>query len=208
MGELTINKFLGTLIAAALVLFGLRELAHVTFAPPYHGSHGDHGETKTLNEQFAEKYAYYVEVAEQLEEGVPEPVFDLGLALANADIARGERSFNAKCVTCHTIAEGGANGTGPNLHAIMGVEKNHTAGFNYSGALTSGETWTYAAMDAWLYNPSAYASGTSMAFAGLRRDDERADVIAYLATQTPNAPAFPDPLPIEEIVEGTGADTE
>lgn len=195
MGELTINKYIGSLLAAALILFGLRELAHLTFAPPSHGGHGGHGEEQSLNAQFAEKYAYYVEVAEERAEGEPEPVFDLGAALAAADASRGERAFNAKCSTCHSVAEGGPQGTGPNLWNVVGAEKNHVAGFNYSGALTEGETWTYAAMNEWLYNPSAYAPGTSMAFAGLRRDEERANVIAYLAEMSPDAPAFPEPMP-------------
>ena len=51
-----------------------------------------------------------------------EEVFDLGLALANADLSRGERSFKAKCATCHTIEQGGANGTGPNLHGVVGAD--------------------------------------------------------------------------------------
>ncbi len=198
MGELTFNKFLGSLLAAALVLFGLRELAHVAFAPPTHGeAHGEHGEEMSLNAQFAEKFAYYVEVAEERAEGEPEPVFDLGVALAAADVSRGERAFIAKCSTCHTAVEGGAHGTGPNLWNVVGAEKNHAAGFNYSGALSSGETWSFANMNDWLYNPGAYAPGTSMAFAGLRRDDERANVIAYLASMSPDAPPFPAPLPAE-----------
>ncbi|MEM0986194.1 MAG: c-type cytochrome [Pseudomonadota bacterium] len=209
MGELTINKFMGSFLAAALVLFGLRELAHVTFAPPHAYHHDDHGEEKTLNEQFAAKYAYYVEVEEPREDGEPEPVFDLGLILAAADVSSGERSFNAKCATCHSINDGGANGTGPNLHGIMGAPKNKADGFNYSGALPAGEQWTYAAMNDWLYNPSAYAAGTSMAFAGLRRDNERANVIAYLAQQTPDAPAFPEPLPaVEPAVEAMEEETD
>ena len=199
MGDLTLNKILGTLLAAALVIFGLRELAHGTFAPPSHYHGDDHGEEKSLNEQLAERFAYYVEIADAgggAEE--EEEVFDLGLALASADVSRGERSFVGKCSTCHTIDDGGSNGTGPNLWAIMGAEKNNMDGFNYSGALeATAEGWSYQNMNDWLYNPSAYASGTSMAFAGLRRDDERANVIAYLASMTPNAPAFPDPIPAE-----------
>ena len=126
-----------------------------------------------------------------------------GALLAAADPTSGERSFKAKCSTCHTIDQGGSNGTGPNLYAIIGASHAHAAGFGYSSAMeaTSGEVWNYENIDAWLENPSSYIRGTSMAFAGLRRDDERADVIAYLAQNTPGAPAFPEPLPEEE--EGT-----
>ena len=197
MGDLTINKIMGSLIAVALVIMGLQTLSYALFPSPGGYGHGDHGEELTANEKLAQRYAFFIPVEEGAGGGeVVEEVFDLGLALANADISRGERSFRAKCSTCHTIDQGGANGTGPNLFASIGLQKAGHAGFNYSNVLSGMEgTWTYEAMDAWLYNPSAYARGTSMAFAGLRRDDERANVIAYLASYTPNAAPFPDPLP-------------
>ncbi|HBX98236.1 MAG TPA: cytochrome c family protein, partial [Hyphomonas sp.] len=69
-----------------------------------------------MTEQMCEKFAYCVEVADAGGTGgEAEEVFDLGLLLASADIARGERTFKGKCATCHTIDQGGANGTGPNL---------------------------------------------------------------------------------------------
>jgi cytochrome c len=137
--------------------------------------------------------------------GAEEEVYDLGALLAAADPTSGERAFKAKCSTCHTITDGGSNGTGPNLHAIIGASHAHAPSFGYSSAMqaTSGETWTYENIDHWLENPSSYIRGTSMAFAGLRRDDERADVIAYLASNTPGAAAFPEPLP--EEAEGDDA---
>ena len=126
--------------------------------------------------------------------------------MLGADLSRGERSFKAKCASCHTIEQGGANGTGPNLYATLGAAKQSHAGFNYSGALSNTEgDWTWERMDAWLENPSAYARGTSMAFAGLKRDDERASVLAYLASYSPDAPTPPAPLP-EEVVEDETAE--
>ena len=203
MGELTVNKVLGCLLAVALAVMGLRELSYQLFSPPA-GHHDHHGEEEqSLNEKIAETYAYYVEVADGgagAEE--EEEVFDLGLALASADVSRGERSFQAKCAICHSIEQGGANGTGPALWNSVGVAKASHAGFNYSGALSGmGGEWTYQNMNDWLYNPSGYVQGTSMAFAGLRRDDERANVIAYLAQMSENAPPFPAPMtgnPVED----------
>ena len=126
----------------------------------------------------------------------PEEVFDLGLALANADVDRGASSFQQKCASCHVIAAGAGNGIGPNLHNVVGAAKHHHDDFRYSSAMEAmtGD-WTYEDLDHWLKSPSSYISGTSMGFAGLNRDSERANVIAYLASQTENAPAFPDPLP-------------
>ncbi|MEM9226179.1 MAG: cytochrome C class I, partial [Pseudomonadota bacterium] len=93
-------------------------------------------------------------------------------------------------------------GTGPNLYATMGAAKQSHGGFAYSGALGNTEgDWSWENMDAWLENPGSYARGTSMAFAGLKRDDERASVLAYLASYSPDAPAQPEPLP-EVTAEG------
>ncbi len=205
MGDLTLNKIFGSLLAVALMLFGLRALSDTVFADAGGEHNGDaHGEDLSYNDRLKQKYAYYVAVegAGGPGGGEEEEVFDLGLALASADVSRGERSFKGKCATCHSIEQGGANGTGPNLHGVVGADVASHDGFNYSGALSGldGE-WDYAAMNEWLYNPSSYARGTSMAFAGLRRDDERANVIAYLASYAPDAPPFPEPAS-QEPAEG------
>lgn len=211
MGELGLNKIFGAILATVLVIFALKEVTYIVF-PSGDGHGGHHGEEHemSLNEQIAERYAYYVEVADSSGgAAVVEEVFDLGLALASADPALGERAFRGKCVTCHTIEEGGANGTGPNLHAMMGAQKHSVDGFSYSNAMTQLEgAWTYENMSDWLENPAGYVRGTSMAFAGLRRDDERANVIAYLASYTPDAPAFPDPLPAESDSAEADGETE
>ncbi|NBC19789.1 MAG: c-type cytochrome [Alphaproteobacteria bacterium] len=207
MGDLTLNKIFGSLLAVALVFFGLRALSDMVFADSGGGHHGgEHGEDISYSEKLKQQYAYYVAVEGGAAGGgaEEEEVFDLGLALANADLSRGERSFKAKCATCHTVEQGGANGTGPNLYGVVGADIAAHDGFSYSGVLSGKEgEWTYAEMSDWLYNPSSYARGTSMAFAGLRRDDERANVIAYLASYSPEAPDFPDPLP-EEPAEDEG----
>lgn len=198
MGELGLNKIFGALLAIFLIIMGLRELSAIVFG----GGGGHYGHEYESTNEWAEKnFAYRVAIAETGGGGeVIEEIYDLGLLLASADISRGERSFKGKCATCHTIEQGGVNGTGPNLFNAIGVPKQHVDGFNYSGALAAvGGEWSYQAMDDWLRAPSRYARGTSMAFAGLNRDDERANVIAYLASYTPDAPAFPEPLP--EVTE-------
>lgn len=199
MGDLFWNKVFGALLAVVLVVMGLQTLSGMVFSSGEGGHHGE--EDHSLNEWAQSRFAYYTEIAETGGGGeVEEEVYDLGALLAAADPTSGERSFKAKCSTCHTIDQGGSNGTGPNLYAIIGDSHAHDASFGYSSAMqaTSSQDWTYESMDAWLENPSSYIRGTSMAFAGLRRDDERADVIAYLAQNTPGAPAFPEPLPEEE----------
>ena len=109
--------------------------------------------------------------------------------LASADVAKGESSFK-KCMACHTIAAGGANGIGPNLNAIMGKPVGkHAAGFAYSADLSGhGGNWDWANMNTWLTNPKKFASGTKMSFAGLSDGQERANVMAYLNSQGSNLP--------------------
>lgn len=198
MGELGLNKILGALLASALGIMFLMQLPNVVFASGA-GHHGDeHGEAASLSEQMCQKFHYCVEVAEAAGAGAAaaEEVFDLGAALASADLTRGERLFASQCSTCHTINQGGANGTGPNLYNTVGAHKAHMPGFAYSGAMNNAEgSWTYENLDEWIKNPGAYLRGTSMSFAGIRRDNDRAAVIAYLAANTENAPAFPEPLP-------------
>ena len=130
-------------------------------------------------------------------------MFDLGAALLTADLTRGERTFSGQCAACHTITPGGANGTGPNLHNTIGADKARIAGFNYSGALSNAEgAWSYENMDAWLKSPAGYVRGTSMSFAGIRKDADRVNVIAYLAANTEGAPPFPAPMAPAAPAEG------
>lgn len=223
MGELGLNKIIGALLATALGIMLLMQLPNVVFASSAGGHHGEeHGEAASLSEQMCQNFHYCVEIAESAGPAAVEEVFDLGAALASADLSRGERLFASQCSTCHTINAGGANGTGPNLHNIVGAHKAHLAGFGYSGAMANAEgSWTYENLDSWVKNPGAYMRGTSMSFAGIRRDSDRAAVIAYLAANTENAPAFPEPLPAAgeatdeaavpaegEVVEGEAAPAE
>jgi cytochrome c len=112
--------------------------------------------------------------------------------IATADPAKGEAYTKTICVACHTFTKGGAAGVGPNLYGILGAKHGHMEGFNYSKALSSiPGPWTYQALNEWLYKPAAYAPGTRMAFAGIPKDQLRAEVIAYLRTLSPD----PEPLP-------------
>lgn len=130
---------------------------------------------------------YAVEgVAEEGEGGGDVPIATL---LASADLAKGEATF-AKCTSCHTINAGGANGIGPNLHAVVGEGIGTGAnGFPFSDALKSkGGTWTFDALNEWLKSPKAFAPGTKMTFAGLSKPEDRANIIAYLNSQGSNLP--------------------
>lgn len=100
-------------------------------------------------------------------------------------IAAGETVFK-KCTACHKVGEGAKNGTGPALNGIVGHAAGAVDGFKYSKTLAEmaagGLVWDEASLGAFLENPKGFAKGTKMSFAGLKKPDERAAVIAYLAS--------------------------
>ncbi len=120
--------------------------------------------------------------AERLRAAGPNP--DLAALLRVADVAAGRSAFG-QCAACHTIGKGGQALAGPNLHGIMGRAVAGDARFGYTQALIGqGGRWDDARMDAWLAAPSRVVPGTRMAFAGVRDPLERADLIAYLRSES------------------------
>ncbi len=114
----------------------------------------------------------------------------MGLALApaaQAQNAEAGRTVYNQCRACHTIDAGGRNGVGPNLHAVVGRRAGAVEGFRYSApmrtAAEGGLTWTPENLDRYLTNPKDLVPGGSMAFAGLRNEQQRKDLIAWMATQ-------------------------
>lgn len=118
----------------------------------------------------------------------PAPIAPL---MAAADAEAGKGAAKA-CAACHSFDKGGANKVGPNLYGVLGGPKGHIAGFGYSEALVkTGGQWSYDELNKFLYDPKAYAPGTKMTFAGIKKDADRANVIAYLRSLADS----PQPLP-------------
>lgn len=100
------------------------------------------------------------------------------------DIAHGKQLF-AVCKACHTLVEGGANMTGPNLWGVFGRKVAASAGFNYSDAMKAATfSWDAVQMDKWIEKPSAMIPGTKMTYAGMKTPQDRIDLIAYLQSET------------------------
>jgi len=150
-------------------------------------------------------------IAGVVEEGAADEGPALATLLATGDAAKGEAVF-AKCLACHTIEQGGANGIGPNLYGILGKPiGKHAAGFAYSSDLAGhGGEWTYETMDPWLKSPKGMVPGTKMTFAGLGTPEDRANVMLYLLANGggPPLPAPPAAEPAEGEAEGAAPGPE
>ncbi len=164
METMTFTKAAGALCGALLVFllgkWAAEELYHV----------GGHGEQ-----------AYVIQTdgadsgAGEEEDSGP----DIMEVMASAEVDKGASVFK-KCQSCHKL-EQGANGTGPYLYGVVGREIASADGFGYSDALSGLEgAWTVEALSEFLTSPKNFAPGTTMSFAGLRKIEDRANVIAYL----------------------------
>ena len=191
MSDLTFNKVAGAVLATGLAIVGLREISSGVFAP-----------------HPVEKPGYAIEVAEEAGAGgaAAEAPIDWGTVLPTADIKAGEAVF-AKCKSCHTIEAGGANGTGPNLHGILGKKSGQHAGFAYSPVMVEHGThgvWTFQETSEFLKAPQKHLPGTKMTFVGLKKAEDRINLLAYLNTQGSNLP-FPAPNPAAAAPAAEGA---
>ncbi len=126
--------------------------------------------------------SYVIEVESAGGDAAASDAPDFATVLASADVASGEKVFK-KCSACHKAVQG-ENAVGPYLHGVVGRPVDSAEGYTaYSGALEKVvDVWTPEHLNEFLANPKGYAPGTAMGFAGLKKVEERADVIAYLET--------------------------
>jgi len=193
MDSFELNKILGALLGAVFVVFSVSLVSDTIFYSPTPATPG-----------------YVIEVPEEAaaDPGEVEEGPNVLALIANGDVAAGEAAFR-RCVSCHTPEEGGANRVGPNLWNTVMQPITHADGFNYSSALRAfaeqEEIWTYEHLAGFLENPRGYVPGTTMAFAGIRDVQEKANLIAYMRTLS-NDPA---PLPVvEEVADEVEAPAE
>lgn len=166
---MTLTKILGAGCGALLVLLMGNWVAEGIYG---HGGH--HGD------DHAQGYLIEV-VGAEVAEAEPEEEIDFGALMAAADIEKGEKVFG-KCRSCHKL-EDGVNGTGPHLYSVVDRDVGAVGEFRYSNAMAEfGGVWDVDQLNGFLESPKDWVSGTKMVFGGLKKPEDRANLIAYLGT--------------------------
>ena len=201
MDSFELNKIIGAVLGTLLFVMGVGFIAEAIYEPIEGAGPGyelaeaegsGHGEPTT---------------------GEPVVVADIGTLLASASAEDGAGQAR-KCQSCHSFQEGGPNGQGPNLYGIVDRPVASHAGFNYSDAMKAHAAvepnWTYEELNGFILSPKDHVPGTKMNFGGVKDDEERANIIAFLSTLSASPVPFPAPAaPAAEdaapATEGTGA---
>ena len=184
MNSLEFNKIAGALLGTALLVFGLNELSKIIYHAP-----------KPEKQGFAIEVAEATPAAGDAAAATPaEPAESLGKMLASADPTKGQAVFKT-CQACHDGSKGGPNKVGPNLWGVVGRMHGSHEGFSYSEAMAAlkDKPWTYEALNTFITSPKTAMPGTKMGFGGLKKDTDRANLLAYLQTLSDSPVPFPAP---------------
>ena len=180
MDSFEINKIIAAILLTALIIIGIGKFTDVLFQI-----------------EKPEQSAYKIDGLEaastttKVSQVKTEEKVNISALLAMGNEAHGQKVFK-KCSACHMIASGGKNMIGPNLWSVIGRTAGSVSDYKYSKAMVAyGKEWTFEEMNSYLIKPQAYVKGTKMAFAGLRKEKDRASVILFMNSKGDN----PKPLP-------------
>ena len=178
MDSFEINKIVAAVLMVALLVIGIGKLSDVIFhvEKPDKPGYSVEIESSTVSTSTTTK---------------DEEKIDISALLAMGDIAHGEKVFK-KCAACHSIVKGGKNAIGPALYNVVGRKVGAVEDYKYSKALAAyDKEWTFEELNGFLIKPAKWIKWTKMAYAGLRKEKDRASVILYLNQNSDN----PLPLP-------------
>ena len=180
MDSFEVNKIVAAVLIVALLIIGIGKLSDVIF----------HVE-KPKTPGYAVDVEQSAEITAVSSTSTTEEKIDISALMAMGDLATGEKVFK-KCAACHSIVKGGKNNIGPALYNVVGRKVGDVSDYKYSKALSEYQKeWSFEELNGYLIKPAKWIKGTKMAFAGLRKEKDRASVILYLNQNSDN----PLPLP-------------
>ena len=179
MDSFEINKIVAAVLMVALLVIGIGKLSNVIF-------HVEKPKTPGYAVEVEEATTVSSSTGTAVEEKI-----DIAALMAMGDVTTGEKIFK-KCAACHSIVKGGKNKIGPALYNVVERKVGGVEDYKYSKALAAyDKNWTFEELNGFLEKPSKYIKGTKMAYAGLRKETDRASIIKYLNQNSDN----PVPLP-------------
>ena len=180
MDSFEINKIVAAILMVALLIIGIGKLSDIIFYVE-----------KPKTPGYAVEVDNAVNTSTKSTSETTEDKIDISSLMALGDLTHGEKVFK-KCAACHSIVKGGKNNIGPALYNVVGRKVGAVNDYKYSKALSAYEKeWTFEELNGYLIKPAKWIKGTKMAFAGLRKETDRASVIKYLNKNSDN----PLPLP-------------
>ena len=180
MDSFELNKIIAAILMVSLLVIGIGKLSNIIFYVE-----------KPKTPGYVVEIEQVVASTTQVSSETAEEKIDIAALIALGDIATGEKVFK-KCAACHSIVKGGKNNIGPALYNVIGRQVGAVSDYKYSKALSAyGKEWTFEELNGYLIKPAKWIKGTKMAFAGLRKEKDRASVIRYLNQNSDN----PLPLP-------------
>ncbi len=173
MDSFELNKIIAAVLMTALIVIGINKFADTVF----HVKKPKQSAYKVEGVELASSTGVTTVVKKMVQ-------LDIKEILALGDLTHGEKVFK-KCSACHIVAKGGKNLIGPALYGVVGRPAASIDGYAYSKALIAhGKNWSFEELNAFLLKPKSYIKGTKMAYAGLRKNKDRASVILYLNSQS------------------------
>ena len=179
MDSFELNKIIAAILMVVLLIIGINKISNVIFYVE-----------KPKTPGYAVEVEQVVSTSTSTENTAVEKI-DISSLMAMGDVVAGKKIFK-KCAACHSITKGGKNKIGPALYNVVGRKVGEVTDYKYSKALAAyDKEWNFEELNGFLIKPAKYIKGTKMAYAGLKKEKDRASIIKYL-NQNSDSPV---PLP-------------